>query len=200
MNEARDKIDIGQYRHFHVKLRWQGDVDLDLSAFMLNKDGYIDDESDLVFYNSANRNDEYDPKRYESEEDWIGKTIPVSSDKSLIGAVDAEGVSDGCSIETMTLDLDGVKPSICKIVFCVSVFQSSVQENRQILPHYAEISLVGADDGKELSAFAFDDIDSGVTSIELYAFSRISDSKEWECGLCNIAHRAGLHSIIDKYV
>lgn len=199
MNKECQKIDIGQRTHLSVKLRWHGKVDLDLSAFMLNKDGYIDNESDLVFYNSTHRSENFDPERYASEEDWISKTVPISADSSLIGATDAEGIIDGRSVETMSLDLLNVNENICRIVFCVSIFQSKlygVDENGQL---QSDISLIDSDTGEVLSSFALDALDGSVTSTETYDLERIPNYG-WECRLCNVTHDGGLHSIIDKYV
>lgn len=199
MSKQCQKIEIGQRSHLSVKLRWYGKVDLDLSAFMLNKDGYIDNESDLVFYNSTNRSECFNPERYAGEEDWFSKTVPVSADASLTGAADAEGLTDGCSVESMSLDLANVSENICRIVFCVSVFQSKLYMIKDGEKLHSEISLIDSDTGEVLSSFALKALDGAATSIETYDFERLSD-KGWDCRLCNVAHGGGLHAIIDKYV
>lgn len=198
MNKDCQKIDIGHRIHFNVRLRWEGGVDLDLSAFMLNKDGFIDNESDLVFYNSTNRSESYDAERFANEEDWISKTIPVSTDASLIGAADAEGVIDSCSMETMSLDLHGVGENINKIVFCVSIFQSKLHPKDRYGKLRSEVSLIDSDTGEILSSYDLDELDGIATSAETYEFERIAGG--WGCRLCGVTHDSGLHSIIDKYV
>lgn len=199
MNKDCQKIDIGHRTHFSIRLRWQGGVDLDLSAFMLNKDGFIDNESDLVFYNSTNRSENYDSERFANEEDWVSRTKPVSTDASLIGAADAEGVDDGCSMETMSLNLQDVSENINKIVFCVSIFQSKLHSKDCDGKLKSEISLIDSDKGEILSSCALDELDGTATSAETYEFERMP-VVGWECRLCDITHDSGLHSIIDKYV
>lgn len=199
MSKECQKIDIDHRTHLSVMLRWHGKIDLDLSAFMLNKDGYIDNESDFVFYNSTHRSENFDSERYVSEEDWISKTVPISADSSLIGAADAEGVVDGSSVETMSLNLQKVSENICRIVFCVSIFQSGLQSGRGGVRLSSDISLIDSDTGDVLSSFALDELGGTATSTETYDFERTPD-KGWVCRLCNVTHDGGLRSIIDKYV
>lgn len=199
MSKECQKIDIDQRTHLSVKLRWHGKVDLDLSAFMLNKDGYIDDESDFVFYNSTHRSENFDSERYVSEEDWISKTVPISADSSLVGATDAEGIIDGSSVETMSLNLQRVSENICRIVFCVSIFQSGLHCGRNGVRLRSDISLIDSDTGEVLSSFALDELGCSATSTETYDLERTPD-KGWVCRFCNVTHDGGLRSIIDKYV
>lgn len=199
MSKECQKIDIDKRAHLRVKLRWHGKVDLDLSAFMLNKDGYIDNESDFVFYNSTNRSESFDSERYVSEEDWISKTVPISADSSLVGATDAEGVVDGSSVETMSLNLLNVNENVCRIVFCVSIFQSGLHGGRDDMQLSSDISLIDSDTGDVLSSFALDELGVSATSAETYDLERTPDNG-WVCRLCNVTHDGGLRSIIDKYV
>lgn len=199
MSKECQKIVIDKRTRLSVRLRWQGKVDLDLSAFLLNKDGYIDNESDFVFYNSTHRSESFDSERFVSEEDWISKTVPISADLSLTRATDAEGVVDGSSVEMMSLNLLNVNENICRIVFCVSIFQSGLHSGKEDVRLSSDISLIDSDTGDVLSSFALDELGVSATSTETYDLER-TPGKGWVCRLCNVVHDGGLRSIIDKYV
>lgn len=185
-----------EHPHIKIVLTWTGNVDFDLSAFMLGENGYIEDDADLVFYNSLNRDSPFDINSYASEEDWIAETLPVSADGSLVGSKDAAGSDAGQVQESMGLDLSKVADKIAKVVFCVSVFQ----EKLQFMPPSSSLKCwlrVEAGDNT-LTKFEIDFGDNAKAA-EVFEMARI-DSSRWTGGKVHITYTTGLQEIIDKYV
>lgn len=199
MSGVCPKIDIGRESLLSVKLTWQGEVDLDLSAFILNDEGYIDNESDLVFYNSTNRNEVFDPEVFANEEDWISKTVPVSSDGSITGSSDAEGVAGCRTSESITIDFVKIKQTTNRIIVCVSKFKPTLKTAESNAPLKAEITIIDKKTDKSLLSSTHIVLGGEVTAVEVFEISRVSDDN-WICQQCNTSHCGGLHSIIDKYV
>lgn len=68
-----------------VTLSWDGDADLDISAFLVGEDGFIMDDADFVFYGSAKRSEPFDPTKFGNKNSWKNQTVPVSADGSVMG-------------------------------------------------------------------------------------------------------------------
>ena len=102
-----------------VTLCWDGDADLDISAFLVGEDGLIEDDADFVYYNSAKRSEPFDPAKFGSKNAWKDQTIPVSADGSVMGAHDER---KGGNAEKMHVDLGKVGSAIKEIIFCSTIY------------------------------------------------------------------------------
>ena len=104
-----------------VTLGWDGDADLDISAFLVGEDGLIMDDADFVYYNSAKRSEPFDPAKFGSKNAWKEQTVPVSADGSVMGAHDER---KGGNAEKMHVDLGKVGGAIKEIVFCSTIYDN----------------------------------------------------------------------------
>ena len=116
-------FDKPELKRLRVDLTWAG-TDLDICAFLLNKDGVIKEKADLVYFKSALR---WKTKKGFSDPDfnpiegefstwpapgfrnpirWMEATLPISRDGAVIGSWDDMG-SDECG-ESMHILLDEV--------------------------------------------------------------------------------------------
>lgn len=98
-----------------VLLSWEGEADLDLAAFMLDKNDSIRVNENLIFYNTERRwktelefdDENYNPlngrvsewdkcrTEFENNNDkWFFATLPLSLDDSVIGPRDERGKDD----------------------------------------------------------------------------------------------------------
>ena len=102
-----------------VTLSWDGDADLDISAFLVGEDGLILDDADFVFYGSAKRSEPFDPAKFGSKNAWKEQTVPVSADGSVTGAHDER---TGGNAERMRVDLGKVGSGIREIIFCSTIY------------------------------------------------------------------------------
>ena len=102
-----------------VTLSWDGDADLDISAFLVGEDGLILDDADFVYYNSAKRSEPFDPAKFGSKNAWKEQTVPVSADGSVMGAHDER---TGGNAEKMHVDLGKVGSAIREIIFCSTIY------------------------------------------------------------------------------
>lgn len=122
-----DKPDLTKVR---IDLIWAG-TDLDICAFVLGKDGMIQERSDLVYFNSQLRwkpakdfsAEDFDPlvgkfsrwpeasSEFKNPRKWMEATLPISSDGAVIGSWDdmADDGDEGSECgETMHVLLDEV--------------------------------------------------------------------------------------------
>lgn len=197
MTEATAPIFFdNEHSHIKIVLTWRGNVDFDLSAFMLGEKGYIEDEADLVFYNSLSRNSSFEGHNYTDEEDWIASTVPVSADGSLVGSKDSVGLGESQVNESMVLELSKVSDKISKVVFCVSIFQGKLQSTPSLLAHKFELRI---EEGDNLLSEYEIDFDNNVKAAEVYELTRLS-SYRWVGRKIHIPYRSGLQEIMDKYV
>ena len=104
-----------------VTLSWDGDADLDISAFLVGEDGLILDDADFVYYNSAKRSEPFDPAKFGSKNAWKEQTVPVSADGSVMGAHDER---KGGNAEKMQVDLGKVGSAIKEIIFCSTIYDA----------------------------------------------------------------------------
>ena len=110
------------------------EYDLDVSAFILNKDGKLAGNEDVVFYNQL----EHPSKAIKSlGDDRSGKgDVTHSSDKEII-----------------TIDLTKVPPSKDKISFVVTIFKAKERKQNFGQVKNAFIRIVNSDNDTEIMRF-----------------------------------------------
>lgn len=197
MNDDNKPIRFDTTDAIDIVLTWMGDIDLDLSAFMLGMNGYINNDADLVFYNSINRSEEYDSAKFPDRDAWLSKTRPVSQDGSLVGALDAEGSQNENSKECMRFDLSKVSSDICRVIFCASVFVKQTASAK--VPAEAKLIVRSTSQNSIMDVPLTDLGADGNNSVEIFELSRLDDS-QWNGTITTTYLNGGLQTIIDKYV
>lgn len=141
-------FDKPELKKIKLDLTWAG-TDLDICAFMLDKDGVINDKADLVYFNSKNRwktEKDFDDPAFDATKGkistwpapdfhnpmkWMAKTLPASLDGSVIGSWDDMSDSDDddeCG-ETMHVLLEEVNVhKYNSIVFAAVVAKDRIQD------------------------------------------------------------------------
>lgn len=181
-----------ELNHLTVTLGWEGENDLDASTFLVGEDGVIDDDSNFVYYNSANRSESYDRAKFGSKNAWKKQTRPMSADGSVLGSIDERG---GGSAEKVSVDLSKVSPAVSEIVFCASIFDAGVTFGDVDSPY---ISIVNEDTGDELCRYTLDEQFSGETALVAGSLS-LNEDGEWEFKAEGRAILGGLQALVDIY-
>lgn len=190
--EKGQRIDISAPK-FLVGLGWDPSknsahpYDLDVSTFMLNKDGKIPNENFFVFYNSA----------LKTTVDGVDR--PVSEDGSVIGSVDdQEGdESDGGDDEVVDVELSKIDPRITEIVFVVTIheWEARGQNFGQVRNSY--IRICDATTNEEICKYELDEDFSTVTAIEFGRLYQRGDT--WRFEAMGHGIRGGLADFVSKY-
>lgn len=118
-----DKPELTKLR---IDLTWAG-TDLDICAFLLDRDGVINEKSDLVYFKSGLRwktkkeftDPDFDPldgkfstwpaPEFKNPKKWMEATLPISGDGAVIGSWDdmSSNADEDCG-ESMHILLDEV--------------------------------------------------------------------------------------------
>lgn len=214
---------------FHIGLGWdvnEGasayDFDLDVSAFMINKNKKLVNDNYLVFYNSE---DPYrvDPANltvpqhpdsikypaytdedgeYHSEQmHWREATRPVSPDWSVIGSIDdMDGkTSPNGDDETMDIDLSKVSPEVEEIIIVVSIYDYANRRQNfgQVERAYVRIYKPGQAEGEGEYIYDLTEDFSACASVEFCRLYRRNG--EWKVQALGIGHKGGLEELVAKY-
>lgn len=180
-----------------VSLGWKGDADLDACAFLLGEDGSILNDADFVFYNSNNREDEFDREKFGNKKIWRQKTRPMSADGSVMGSIDDLGGEepDDEASEEMTVDLTKVNAKITEIVFCVTIYNESTTFGAVNSPY---ISIINDEDGEELCRYNLKEKFQSETAV--VAGRLICDEEgEWSFEAVGKGYTGGMQGLIDIY-
>lgn len=186
-----------------VDLTWKSGADLDASAFLLGADGVILDDADFVFYNSDHRSEPWNREKFGSKPRWLGETIPVSSDGSVLGSADdlgygEEGGADDESGETMHVVLDKVNPKIQEIVFCVTIYHEAGDDVTFGQVREPAIVITNEETGEELCRYDLKENFSSETAVEAGKLV-CNDDGEWEFEAVGQGYDGGLQTLVDMY-
>lgn len=146
-------------------------VDLDASAFMLNRDGRVRNDMDFIFYNNL-----------ESD----GGAL-----KHLGDSVTGEGDGDD---EQIKIDLDGVPFDIEKIAFSVTIHNAEERHQTFGLVKNAYIRVVDEDTGNELLRF---DLSEDAAENNSFIFGELcrGDGLAWKFKAIGMGGTGGLYQI-----
>ena len=175
-----------------VTLGWEGNNDLDASTFLVGEDGVIEDEANFVYYNSANRSEEFDRSKFGNKNAWKKQTRPMSADGSVLGAIDER---DGGSTEKVSVNLSKVAPTVCEIVFCASVFDEGITFGDVESPY---ISIVNDENGEELCRYTLNEQFSGETALVAGSLS-VNEDGDWEFKAEGRGILGGLQALVELY-
>lgn len=215
---------------FHVGLGWdvnegvsQFDFDLDVSAFMIDKNKKLLNDNYLVFYNSEepyrvhpnalNKPEPFSEAKYpsyvetgetvSSYEHWRRKTRPVSPEYSVIGSIDdmdGETSLNGDD-ETMDINLSKVNADVQEIIITVSIYdyQNRRQNFGQVDRAYVRLYKPGQEsDGEGEFLYDLTEDFSACAAVEFCRLYRHNGL--WKVQALGIGHKGGLEELVQKYV
>ena len=150
------------------------DFDLDIAAFLLNRNNKFNDVSNVIFFNNKQ-----------------GQGIALGGDNRT-------GAGDGDD-ETIEINLQNINPSIEKIVFVVTIHNAMQKRQTFGMINNSYVRLVDLDqNGKELCRFNLKENGSTATSVifaELYG-----DGQDWQFKAVGEGKIADLNGVLALYM
>lgn len=211
---------------FHIGLGWDVnedassfDFDLDVSAFMLNKNKKTPADDYVVFYNSEKRLKVYlngpnkgelvkplqiTPFTYWSSNDAMREqSRPVDPELSVIGSIDDEDgtTSENGDDETMDIDLSKVRDDIQEIIITVSIHEYAKRKQNfgQVERAYVRLYRPGQEtDGQGEFIYDLTEDFSTCASVEFCRLYR--HNGEWKIQATGIGHKGGLEELVGKFM
>lgn len=169
--------------------------DLDVSAFLLGKNGKIPAEEYFVFYGS------------ELKQEYPDGVRPYSFDGSLLGAVDAidGSESDGEDDEDMRIYFDKVSPEIHEILITVSITKYPNDKYRDKRTSTLNFGMIKDcfirvwDDniGTEIFRYNIKEKFFAEDALEFGKFCRVANS--WEFVATGTGYTGSLKKLVDMY-
>jgi len=153
-------------------------LDLDVSCFLLDKDGQTRADEDLVFYNNM--------EAYEGNVKHNGD--------SRTGAGDGDD-------ESMMLNLQGIPFEVVRVLFIISIYQANYKEQNMGMVRNAYIRLVNADTTHELVRYELQEVLENKTEGAMIVAALDREGPKWhfktmaefvEGGLPDIAAERGI--------
>lgn len=150
------------------------DFDLDIAAFLLDRNNKFNDVSNVIFFNNKQ-----------------GQGIKLGGDNRT-------GAGDGDD-ETIEINLQNINPSIEKIAFVVTIHNAMQKRQTFGMINNSYVRLVDLDqNGKELCRFNLKENGSTATSVifaELYR-----DGQEWQFKAVGEGKIADLNGVLALYM
>lgn len=176
--------DSGALRKVAVGLGWQAPeqekgfaVDIDASAFMLNRDGRVRNDTDFIFYNNL-----------ETENGCIKHCGDDTTGKG------AEGGGDN---ETIRIDLDAMPFDVEKIAFAVTIHNAEERQQTFGLIKGAYMRIINEDTGAELAHF---DLSEDASSDNAMVFGElVREGMGWKFKALGTGTNGGLYKIARNY-
>ena len=215
------KLDSSLNR-FHIGLGWdvnEGaspyDFDLDVSAFMLDKNKKALGEPYVVFYNSDNRlrvdenGNLIQPLKIVDASNWSDnnkmreESRPTDPELSVIGSLDDEdgSTSEDGDDEIMDIDLSKVRADVQEIVICVSIYEYEERKQNfgQVERSYVRLYKPGKDkEGQEEYLY---DLTEDFSTDHDVEFCRLYRYKgDWKIQALGIGHKGGLEELVQKFM
>lgn len=211
---------------FHIGLGWDVnedassfDFDLDVSAFMLNKNKKTPADDYVVFYNSEKRLKVYldgpnkgelvkplqiTPYIYWNSNDAMREeSRPVDPELSVIGSIDDEDgtTSEDGDDETMDIDLSKVRDDIQEIIITVSIHKYAERKQNfgQVERAYVRLYKPGQEaEGQGEFIYDLTEDFSTCASVEFCRLYR--HNGEWKVQATGIGHKGGLEELVEKFM
>lgn len=150
------------------------DVDIDASAFLLNRDGRVRRDTDFVFYNNLEAED--------------------GSIRHLGDNTSGDGEGDDEKIE---LNLDALPFDIEKVAFAVTLHNAEERHQNFGIVKNAYIRIVNVDTGEELARY---DLTEDASADNAIAFGELErDSVSWKFRAVGTGSCGGLYKIAREY-
>ena len=175
-----------------VTLGWNAGADLDASAFLVGEDGVIEDDANFVYFNSANRSEEFDRVKHGNKNAWKALTRPMSADGAVMGAIDDR---QGGSAEKMNVNLSKVDAKVTEIAFCATVYDKNKSFGDVGSPY---VSVTNDDNGEELCRYTLDEQFAGETALIAGSLCVNADGN-WEFKAEGRGLVGGLQALVELY-
>lgn len=150
-------------------------LDLDVSAFLIGKDGKTRLNEDFVFYNQP---------------ETLGGAVRHTGD-SRTGAGDGDD-------ESIVLDLHGVPFDVMKIVFCLSIYRGEEKQQRIAQMQNPYLRLVNAESAIEITRFVLPEMD-GRNETALLVASLNREGPKWHFTPLAEPVEGGLGAVAMRY-
>ncbi|PCI55560.1 MAG: chemical-damaging agent resistance protein C [Alphaproteobacteria bacterium] len=151
-------------------------LDLDVSCFLLNKNGKTRVDSDFVFYNNMEASD--------------GAVIHNGDSRT--------GAGDGDD-ETISVDLNGVPFEVVKIEFVLSIYKGEEKEQTMASLRNAYIHVVNASNGQELLRYELSEDVKGSKDTGMLVASLNREGPKWHFVAVGDGIDGGLAKIATDY-
>ena len=189
--------------------------DLDVSAFLIQEDGLIPDDTYAVCFGSSlfitQEGDFIDFTREINEGEAYDKppnSRPVSGDQSVRGAVDSrEGdESEGGDDEDMIIYFDKIWEGITQIVITVSINKDDPDDpNADLRTHALHFGMVNDcyirawdyDSNNEIFRYDLQESFSKLDAVEFGRFYRVGNS--WEFVASGLGYRGGFEVLVEQF-
>lgn len=187
---------INPEQKLSVTLNWSGDIDLDLTAFLLGQNSLVMDDGGVVFYNSLSREEEYDETVHGDLQHWREITGPMSPDGAVKGSKDATG-TEAKSTEVINIDLGLVAPEVYSVMLCVT---SSVKDGRRPSIVEATQPELNIHDAKgQLVSCNLGELPDKACGYEAFELVR-GKGDSWQLKQVDEFHEGGLVELLEKFV
>lgn len=169
-------------RRLHVGVGWDLNafdtdaMDLDVSLFLLNKDGKTREDTDFVFYNNM---------------ETLNGAIKHNGD-SRTGAGDGDD-------ESIVIDLHGVPFDVTKLMFVLSVYRGEEKQQRMTQVQNGFFRLVNADNNIELFRFELGKLLEDRTETGMLVASVNREGPKWHFTPVGEFVEGGLAAIATRY-
>jgi tellurium resistance protein TerD len=175
-----DEIDPSLHR-VSIGLGWDAPpeqegfpVDLDASAFLLNRDGRVRRDTDFIFYNNLDGED--------------GKIRHLGDNTS--------GAGDGDD-EKIEIDLEGIPFDVSSIAFTVTMHNAEERQQNFGIVKNAFIRVVNADSGMELARF---DLSEDASADNAVVFGElVRDGSHWKFKAVGQGSPGGLYQVARNF-
>jgi tellurium resistance protein TerD len=166
-------------RKVMIGLGWEvkngNPLDLDASAFMLNRHGKVPATDYFVFFNNLK-----------------------SPDGSLVHTGDNRtGLGDGDD-EMLLANLPLIDPAVEEILLIVTIYEAETRRHHFGLLKEAYIRIVDAETQTEILQFDLDEDFPRYTEIEFGRLQKINN--EWHFKATGVGTNVGLQAYVDKYI
>lgn len=176
--------------NIRVELRWNGDADLDVEAFLLDDGGTITRPEDFVFYNSECREVPFDKAVHGNKRRWMAAVPPMSADGAVKGSLD---VREG-GLEVMHLNLMKVDPDISEIDITASIHEGGTFKDVA----NASIAIIDEDADKELCRYELNEDFTNETTLVAGAFI-VNEDGDWSFKAVGNAYEGGLQALVNLF-
>jgi tellurium resistance protein TerD len=187
MNKGEEVVlskDTTSLRLVAVGLGWQAPeqekgfvVDIDASAFMLNRDNRVRNDTDFVFYNNLEAQD--------------GCVKHAGDDTT------GEAGKDGGDNETIRIDLEQVPYDVEKIAFAVSIHNAEDRQQTFGIVKGAYMRVISVDTGQELAHY---DLTEDAEANNAMIFGElVRDGLGWKFKAIGLGSNGGLYKIARDY-
>lgn len=150
------------------------DFDLDIAAFLLDRNNKFNDVSNVIFFNNKQ-----------------GQGIALGGDNRT-------GAGDGDD-ETIEINLQNINPSIEKIVFVVTIHNAMQKRQTFGMINNSYVRLVDLDqNGKELCRFNLKE--NGSTAISVIFAELYRDGQDWQFKAVGEGKIADLNGVLALYM